>query len=168
MNQPQREFLIKHIERHHKKAIDDLNKTRPRKPSLNNYLIAAVLAGSFKLQSEESIRDFIRALVLSLGPDGALVKGPRRHYDDDDDVANTLTLPAEQLFTLPAEYLSALESYNEAERAWQSQIDQTNEIKDTLILKIQIGSAKVLEKLVEQVDNLADLQLVNTRLLLTE
>lgn len=39
--------------------------------------------------------------------------------------------------------------------------------RDTILLKIQIGSNQVLDKLVTQVDNLADLNIMNSQFLLT-
>ena len=68
MNQTQREFLIKHIERRYTETVREIKERKPVKPSLNNYLVAAVLDGSFQLQEVEVLRAFIREAVLALGP----------------------------------------------------------------------------------------------------
>jgi hypothetical protein len=168
MNQKQREFLIKRIETTAKEMRDRLNAERPRPPSLNNYVIAAILDGSIELQPFESIQRHVKELVLRLGPSDALVNRRRdRWHDEDTAIENEITLDAEQLFILPGRYREALAEYEIARADWERRADEAEAVKETLILKIQIGSDAVLNRLIEQVDNLHDLQVVNSRLLLT-
>jgi undecaprenyl pyrophosphate synthase len=63
--------------------------------------------------------------------------------------------------------VEALTAYQTEREAWEREKAQLEEIMETVKLKLQIGSAKSLEKLIEQADNLADLNIVNTNLLLT-
>lgn len=169
MNQTQRDYLIKQADRTYTKQREALDEQEPTPPSLNNYLVAAVLDGSFQLQPVESVRETIRLKVLKLGPSDALI------HDEDDgwssrrkrNTENAITLPAESLFVVPAAYLDALVIYEAAKEKWEQEKRQLEEIMETVKLKLQIGSAKSLEKLIEQADNLADLNIVNTNLLLT-
>lgn len=69
MNQTQRDYLIKQVEKTYRNEVGRLKKVRPEPPSLNNYLIASVLDGSFQLQDADVIKAHIRSLVLSLGPE---------------------------------------------------------------------------------------------------
>jgi hypothetical protein len=165
MNQTQRDFLIKHITASHDKHTKELRARKPERPSLNNYLIAAILSDQFEFQPEQSIRAYIRNKVLSLGPSDALIKHDRYHDDDED--GKLLTVAANKLLVLPADYLEAMEKYEATLTEWEAEVEKADAIKETLILKIQIGSNEVLKRLIEQADNLADLQLVNNRLLLT-
>lgn len=171
MNQQQRDYLIKQADRTYTKQRDALREQEPTRPSLNNYLVAAVLDGSFQLQPVESVKEIIKQKVLALGPSDALI------HDEDDGYSysrrkhrsteDAITLPAESLFVVPTAYLEALAKYEAAKEAWEREMSQLEEIMETVKLKLQIGSAKSLEKLVEQADNLADLNIVNTNLLLT-
>jgi hypothetical protein len=49
MNQQQRDYLIKQADRTYRKQKDALDEQEPTRPSLNNYLVAAVLDGSFHI-----------------------------------------------------------------------------------------------------------------------
>lgn len=167
MNQNQREFLIKHVEKTYRNQKEELDEATPKEPSLNNYLIAAVLDGSFQLQDVEVMREAIRQTVLNLGPEGSLVGGKGRNRYSDYDVEHQVKLQAESLFVLPDNYLKALAEYETKRAEWDAQRKQLEDYKETIILKIQIGSPQVLAKLIEQVDNLADLNIVNTNLLLS-
>lgn len=169
MNQTQRDYLIKQADRTYRRQSDALEEQEPTRPNLNNYLVAAVLDGSFALQPVDAVRETVRLKVLALGPSDALVDGysygrSRRKVEENE---NTVTLPAEKLFIVPIAYSEALSVYEAAKAAWKREKEQLEEIMETVKLKLQIGSAKSLEKLIEQADNLADLNIVNTNLLLT-
>lgn len=167
MNQNQRDFLIKHVEKTYRNQREKLDESKPSAPSLNNYLIAAILEGSFELQPAERLRETIHQQVLELGADGKLIVDKDRWNRDDDEEDRHVTLCAEDVFVLPHNYQEAREQYERERAKWAAQARQLEEYRDTIILKIQIGSAQVLAKLIEQVDNLADLNIVNTNLLLT-
>lgn len=168
MNQTQRDFLIKQVERTYKRQYGALKESQPSPPSLNNYLVAAILDGSFQLQTTEDIKDAIRTKVLELGPSDALIENDsynyRKHRDDGED---TVALRADVLFVLPDGYTEARAAYDTSLAKWETEMEHLEQYKETIILKIQIGSPQVLAKLIEQVDNLADLNIVNTNLLLT-
>ncbi len=166
MNQDQRKFLITHITKAYDAERKKLKEDEPKEPSLNNYLVAAVLDGSFKLRSTADIRTTIHEMVLELGPEAALIgERRRRHYGDEPDT--TISVEAKRLFILPKGYETALEKYEKEYEIWNKKMEQIEAIKETLILKIQIGSNAVLDRLVEQADNMADLNLMNNRLQLT-
>lgn len=169
MNQQQRDYLIKQADRTYQKQRKALEEQEPTRPNLNNYLVAAVLDGSFQLQPVEAVRETIRVKVLELGPSDALIHNEddyygRRKKPKSDDA---ITLPADKLFVIPTNYLEAFAKYEAASAEWAREKEQLEEIMETVKLKLQIGSSKSLEKLIEQADNLADLNIVNTNLLLT-
>jgi hypothetical protein len=70
------------------------------------------------------------------------------------------------LFIIPESYKKALAEYQSEKDKQQQEIDQLEAQKDTILLKIQIGSNQVLDKLITQVDNLADLNIMNSQFLL--
>jgi hypothetical protein len=71
------------------------------------------------------------------------------------------------LFIIPESYKVALAEYEAYKKDIQDKVEQLEAQKDTILLKIQIGSNQVLDKLVTQVDNLADLNIMNSQFLLT-
>lgn len=173
MNQKQREFLIGEINRTYKRQLDELKAQRGTAPSLNNYIISAIMTGTIKFQPLAMMQAEIKARVLKMGNADILVKeeNSRWRYDNNQDSLETnhyLNINAKYIFVLPPEYVEARKEYEEKEMTINNQIKMLGEYKDTLILKIQIGSDKVLDKLIEQADNLADLNLMNSRLALSE
>jgi hypothetical protein len=134
-------------------------------------MIAAFLDGSVKFNDIEELKKKIRARVLKMGADKQLIESKdRRGYDwDDDDTEapnHIVKLKAEELFVVPEAYLEALKEYENIRNKIQSEIASLGAQHDTVTLKIQVGSTKALDKLVEEVDNLADLSIINSQLTL--
>jgi hypothetical protein len=170
MNQEQRKYLLEQVNRTYQREKRALDDRRPDPPSLNNYLIACVLDGSFQLQEPGDIRAHVRSLVLDLGAAKTFIDTNNYRYNsnkDEDENEQFVSLRADALFVLPENYREAKAAYDEARAAWDKESEQLEEFTETVKLKIQIGSSKALDKLVEQADNLADLNIVNTKLLLT-
>lgn len=170
MNDNQRKFLTERVNQTHKRQEEQLRKDIPIKPSLNNYLVAACLDGSLQLQDVEGLRNKIRESVLKYGKDDRLVEEDSEddyRYRNTTKPKNSVTLRAEDIFVIPEAYLKALKEYQEKKKEIDDKIKILDSQKDTIILKIQIGSNKVLDRLVEQADNLVDLSIVNSQLLLT-
>ena len=71
------------------------------------------------------------------------------------------------LFELPVPYLKAMNDYENKYQDWKRKMTAIKLQAETIVLKIQLGSSTVLDKLVMQVDNMADLNIINTQLLLS-
>jgi len=168
MNQKQRDFLIDQVRKNHRKEEETLNKQRPEEPSLNNYITAAILDGTFKLRPTETIRKTIKERVLKLGKKGSLLGSGRSSWKDDDEDDDVIELKAKDFFELPPGYTEAYDEYTRRRAEFDKKADDLDAMRDTLTLKIQIGSDKVLDQLIEQADNLADLSLMQTSLILKE
>lgn len=173
MNQKQREFLEKHIQKQCAEQLELLNKQRPKKPSLNNYIVAAILDGSFEVQPFEHIRERIRGRALELGAGETLTESSdkwirsRRHRDDDDE-EDEVKLAVDDVLVLPPAYIEARAKYEAELKEWEQKLNQIEAIKTTLLLKVNIGSNETLGKLIAQADNLADLNLINNQLQITD
>lgn len=163
MNQHQRKFLLEAVEKQYKTERDAMREREPTAPSLNNYLIAAVLDGSFVMRSPVAIRDTLRERVQNLGKGEALVQPQSRYSDGEDD---TVTLPATALFELPEGYAKALAKHEEAHKAWSDEMAALEASIGAMRIKVQIGSDKALEALVEQADTLCSMSLTATNRLL--
>jgi hypothetical protein len=166
MNQHQRKFLLEAIEKQYTTEHDALRKRRPKAPSLNNYLIAAVLDGSFVLKDAAHVRSALVERVRDLGKDEALLSNHSRSWRNSDEPAAEISLPAHVLFDLPPGYAASFEAYEPALRQWQSEMDALEAAVGAMRLRVQIGSDKALAALVDQADQLCSLSLTASNQLL--
>lgn len=176
MNQDQRKFLIERVNKTYNKQTEELEQKISKPPSLNNYLVAAFLDDSVKFQSIASLKEKVKGMVLRFGSGDLLVSttenGRRyhrgRYIGTGEEQVNTVEFRAEDIFVVPAAYTTALKEYLSHKEKIEREMKILEAAKDTILLKIQIGSNDVLDRLVTQVDNMADLNIMNTQLLLTD
>jgi hypothetical protein len=171
MNQDQRKYLIEQVEETCKQQIEKLEKQIPDRPSLNNYLIASFLDNSVQFADINLLKKKMRDAVLKMGHHDQLIKKEdeywgrrRKKNDDEDDETEIVAIAAEDLFIIPDAYTKALKEYKIKKEEIERQIDSLRMTEKTIVLKLQIGSASALEKLVMQADNMGDLSLINSRL----
>lgn len=162
MNQDQRKFLIEQVTKTCRAETDKVSAEMPTKPSLNNYLVAACLDDSIQLCDVEGLKKKIRERVLKFGKDELLVKENDEWRRRNSN--NEVTLKAEDLFVIPEAYKKALAEYQAKKAQLDKRIEELEAQKNTIIMKIQIGSNAVLDKLVLQIDSLGDLNLMNSQL----
>jgi len=168
MNQDQRKFLIARVEQTYRDEERKLDEGKPKEPSLNNYLVAAVLDGSVKMRSIEEIGNAVRQRVLRLGNGESLVHEKYSRYSSDNETYHSVSLQANELFIYPDAYLKAKEEYETKKAEIQKKKDALFAQKETLLLKIQIGSNTSLDRLIDSVDNMIDITLMNSKLMLGE
>jgi hypothetical protein len=171
MNQTQRDFLIKKIEKTYNDQVEQINSEEATAPSLNNYLIAAFLNGTIRYKNLDLLKEKLHNRVLKMGIKGVLI-----NEDDEDDWRSTrrrrsserkyMEIDPEDLFEIPQAYLDELELYRAKKRDIAKRLKELEAQKETIIMKLQIGSAKILDKFVEQVDNLIDIETLNRSLLI--
>lgn len=169
MNQDQRKFLIERVSKTFEKQKRQLEESEIEKPSLNNYLVAAFLDNSIQFNDIEKLKVKMRGTVLKFGAADKLVKEYSDRWDNNNAYKNknTCEIIAEDLFIIPESYKEELAKYEAYKKDMQNKIEQLEAHRDTILLKIQIGSNQILDKLITQVDNLADLNIMNNQFLLT-
>ena len=166
MNQTQRKFLLDAIETQYSKERDELKDQKPREPSLNNFLIAAILDKSFKLKSQESIRQAVHDRVLRLGKSNALVGSSR--YADDDDANGNVSLPASVLFETPPPYRALHDEYKRDLEEWNRKMKNLDDSISAMRIKVQLGSDASLGALVDQADKLCSMSLTTSSTLMLQ
>jgi hypothetical protein len=173
MNQDQRKFLTDQVNKTFDKQRDDLKRRIPVKPSLNNHLIAAFLDNSIEFNDMPALKKKMRESVLKMGTGDVLIEHTSRAFHNrtrnkwgEDEEENYCKIPPEDLFIIPQGYIDALRVYEEERDRIGREIAILENNRDTIIMKIQIGSNQVLDKLITQVDNLADLNIMNSQFLL--
>lgn len=162
MNQHQRKFLLEAIEKQYKIEREKLLELEPTEPSLNNYLIASILDGSFKLKPSDEIRESFRDRVKNLGKNESLIESSdsnwrySRNKKDDESIVH---MPAEVIFELPPDYVIALNNYNKDLSSWNDKLSALEASIGAMRIKVQVGSDKSLESLVEQADAICSMSL---------
>lgn len=165
MNQHQRKFLLEEIQKRYKDERNELVSRKPTEPSLNNYLVAAILDGSAVMRPQEELREEIRRRVRDMSKDSALVSNKGRWGTEKAE--DEISLPALLLFQEPPGFVEVRTAYEEALKAWETEMDALEASVDAMRIKIQVGSDKALESLVKQADSLCSMSLTSaSRLLL--
>jgi len=170
VNQDQRNFLIKRVDKTFLKQKDELERSLEKEPpSLNNYLVAAFLDGTIEFNDIENLKVKMKETVLKYGASDKLVKEKRERWENNGAYKNknTCEVITEDLFIIPEAYKKALSEYESSQKIINDKVHLLEAQRDTILLKIQIGSNAVLDKLITQVDNLADLNIMNSQFLLT-
>ncbi len=167
MNQDQRKFLIERVNKTFNIQKGRIEAEYKRdKPSLNNYLVAAFLDNSIQFNDIEKLKTKMRETVLRYGSQDKLVE-EEHNYRNSIEKKYCKLVP-EDLFIIPENYTIALDEYNNFKKEGDAKIEELEAQRDTILLKIQIGSNAVLDKLITQVDNLADLNIMNSQFLLSD
>jgi hypothetical protein len=173
VNKDQRAYLLKEISNAHAAKVKKLKDTIPQKPSLNNHLVAAVIEGSAEMADLGKLKNKIRETVLRMGSSLKLVKteSSKNRYsswdsDDENGDLHLVNLLVEDIFKLPKSYLDALQEWETIKNSIEAEIDALNATMHTITMKVNLGSSEKLQKLVEQVDNMDDINIVNQHLTL--
>jgi hypothetical protein len=167
MNQEQRKFLIARIEKAYKDETAKISEDLPNEPNLNNYLVAAILDNSIQLKPLDEIKKSIREKVLSLGIGDSLTNKPSA-WGRSNESNHEVTLKADIVFIYPKAYLQAYEEFQRKKKEITDKIAKLYAQKETLLLKVNIGSNQTLDRLIDEVDNMIDISLMNNKLMLKE
>lgn len=162
MNQVQRKFLIDRIEKQVKISIEALNNNKPEAPNLNNYLLHRVLSGNFKIKSGAEIKEAIRQKALTAKANQNWMTGERSSYNGYR--AREFKLDVNDLFDVDEEYKTKQNEYREATAKIDEQIRKLSIQGDTLVTRIQLASDKTLDRMINEIDDMGDLSLIDTKI----
>lgn len=161
MNQTQRNFLIKKIEDAVKIRINALESDKEDAPSLNNYLLHDVMAGTFKIRSNEEIKEMIKqkALNSKAGKENWMSNTDGMYSSDRRLCFNPM-----EFFIIPEEFKNRFNSYTARLNKKREEAHKLRLQADGLITRIQLASDKTLQKMINEVDDMGDLSLMDTKL----
>lgn len=158
MNQTQRKFLIDKIEKNVKQQIRILEDSIPEKPSMEVYLLHAVMSDTFDIKSKEEIKELIRQKAKS-------TKDRQKWMGSDWHRTSTqLVFNPRDIFIIPEEYERLFEEWQKKEKEIRDQVYSLRTQADTLVTRIQLASNKTLEKMISEVDDMGDISLMDTKL----
>lgn len=172
MNQEQRRFLISKVEQTYKSQVEELKDQIPQEPTINNHVVGVFLDKSVQILDSKVIKENLIKLVKRMDKDDELVT---QTIDDGyyrrgmgkkiwKDQQFQISIPPEAIMVLPKSYVEEKEEWDKISKDVGDKITALGNQKDLLILKINIGSNQILDKLINQVDSLGDLDLFSNKL----
>lgn len=160
MNTAQRKFLIEKIQSKVKDRIEELRKSLEELPSASNYIFKAVMNDSLELQSPEKIIEAIKKKALNAKEGQNWLSEERMGINKE----NTIRLPLKSLIVYPKDYYAELERVHLHNESINKQIKELKIQLDTIEVRIQLASDKSLQKLINEVDDMGDISLIDTRI----
>jgi hypothetical protein len=160
MNATQRKFLVDKIQTKVKEKIEEVRKGRVEYPSASNYLFKAILNNELKLQDDE--------VTLAALKEKAMKAKEGANWLSDDYMGankeNTVRIPLKSLFILPDDYYKAFQEVKENNERIDAEIKELKSQLDTIEVRIQLASDKTLQKMINEVDDMGDISLLDTKL----
>ncbi len=163
MNTNQRKFLVDKITEKTKIKIKALEDSRPDIVMLNAHMLHKVMSNDFEIQPTEQLRKLIVQKALGVG---------KNKTDRDDWLGNNwgvankknVVFTIEEFFVIPKEYQEMVDDANKQRDAINAQIKELKVQLDTLEVRIMLASDKTLQNLINEVDDMGDLSLVDTKI----
>jgi flagellar biosynthesis component FlhA len=161
MNSKQRQFLVDRIKEKTKKKIDELKKGKLDYPSTSNYIFKAILNGTLELQPKEVILEALKKKALN-AKEGRnwLSEEHRLTYTKE----RTVTLNTEDLIKTPDDLGEETKKVIKHNKEIDAEIETLNAQLETLEVRIQLASNSTLQSLINDVDDMGDLSLVDSKL----
>jgi len=160
MNTVQRKFLIERIQQKVKHKIESLKKGLQQYPSASNYIFKAVLNGKLELQTNEVILDAIKTKALNAKEGENWLSEMRMGYEKEREIK----LLINQLIILPDDYKQEMERVKKYNENIVAEIDLLIIQLETIEVRVQLASDKVLQNLINEVDDMGNLSLMDTKL----
>lgn len=169
MNQTQRNFLVEKVKAETRKTIRDLEEQKQSYPNASTFIFEAVLHGKLKVQPEEHILGVLRERAKGAKTNTDWLSGEsysRLGFSSSDyKTADALVrFKLKDIVELPEEYYRRKEEVKAHNDKIQEQIDAAETYLATLEVRIQLASPKTLQALVNDVDNLGDISLVDSKI----
>lgn len=160
MNSTQRKFLVERIQQKVKDKIEELKKERILFPSASNFIFKSILNGELKLQSDEVTLDALRKKALNSKAGENWLSNDRIGYD----MERTIKMDLSDLIVLPEDYREEVERIKTFNNDIEEKIKLLKLQLDTIEVRVQLASDKTLQNLINEVDDMGNLSLMDTKL----
>lgn len=161
MNAQQRKFLIEKINKETKQKIEELKSKKISYPNANNYLFKSILSDTLKLKSEEHILSVLKARAMDSKDGKDWLTNDNSGWGSRVDVVK---IGIVDLIELPEDFRNKIEEVRLHNDEIQKEIDLLQVQLNSIEMRVQLASDKVLQKLINEVDDMGQLSLVNTTL----
>ena len=163
MTSTQRKYLVDKITERIKANIRILASSKPEGISLNVYMLHRVMSNDFEIKSNEELKKIVLEKALKAGQEKKVREdwlGNAWGMANKNNVGFTL----KEFFVIPQEYLDMVEQR-------QIEVDKINaEISalyvqlETMEVRIMLASDKALQNIVNDVDDLGDIRLIDSKI----
>jgi hypothetical protein len=160
MNQTQRKYLIDKITSRTKQKIEELKKGKLDMPNASNWVFKALLSDNLEIQSQEHILQALKTKALASREGDNWLSGDRGGWD----AQRVVKLNLKDLIVLPEDYYKKMEEAQLHNKEISIQIEILQSQLDTIELRIQLASDKTLQTMINEVDDMGELSLIDTKL----
>lgn len=164
MNTSQRKFLIERIQTKTKERIEELRKSQLEYPSASNFIFKAILNDKLELQSSENILEALKQKALKSKEGTNWLSEERMGFNRE----RTVLLKISELIVLPEDYKKEVERVESFNQKVVAEINLLKVQLDTIEMRVQLASDKTLQRLINEVDDMGDLSLMDTKLKLID
>lgn len=163
MNSTQRKYLVDKITERIKSKIKDLENSKPEAISLNVYMLHRVMSNDFEIKSI----DELKKIVL----EKALKAGQKQTYREDwlgnawgSSTRGNVAFELNEFFVIPQDYLDMIAERKEEIEKIYAQISSLKMQLETMEVRIMLASDKALQNIVNDVDDLGDIRLIDSKI----
>lgn len=160
MNQAQRKFLIDKVKGKNESEIRSLKDNKKEMPSLERFILHEIMSSRVKIRTNEEILQLLTDRVLKMKKSDRLFDSGGRSWDYKE----VITFQAKEFFIVPEKYEEERKQVAQHNREIDDKIAQLQQQEEMLVLRLQLATAKKLEKLISEVDDFGDLSLFDTKL----
>lgn len=163
MNAQQRKFLIETITKKTSEEISRLSRSKPKKPDLRAMILSKLMQGEMIVKSSEELNEFFRKKAFD-----KIEKGLSDNWLSEEDRYGGINethvkIGVSDIFILPPEYLKAVMDYQRECREIDDKISDLQAKLNTLEIRITLASDKTLQTMINEVDDMGDLSLIDTK-----
>lgn len=160
MNTAQRKFLIERIQYKVREKIKELKEEMVEYPSASNYIFKAIMEGKLELQPHEVIIKALKQMALDAKEGKNWLSDKSMGWEKE----RTVCLEIDELIIVPSDYDEERKRVKAHNDKIEAEIDLLKTQLDTIEVRVQLASDKTLQNLINQVDDMGDLSLVDTKL----
>lgn len=160
MNTAQRKFLIERIQQKVRDKISELQNKKMGYPSASNYIFKAALNDELEIQSSDIVLKFLKDKALRAKEGSNWLSDERMGMDKE----TTIKILIEKLVVLPKDYKEQLRAVIDHNKSIDEEISLLKIQLDTIEVRVQLASDKTLQNLINEVDDMGNLSLMDTKL----
>lgn len=160
MNTQQRKYLIDKLNAKCKEQMEELKKQKMEYPSLSNYMYLAIMNDTLKLKPQEVTLKALKEKAMNAKEGSNWLSEDRMGIEK----FTTCKIDINALFEVPQNYVDKVKEVKEHNQALQAQIESIKLQMDSLETRIQLASDKTLQKMINEVDDMGDISLIDTKI----
>jgi hypothetical protein len=164
MNHAQIKYLIDKITEKVKNKIKELESQKKEFPSIEQYMMHEILSNKFEIKSNEELRK----IVIEKAKKGLSSSRPDNFLGDSTSWTssnkNKIILKFEDFFNLSSEYQNAFNDTKIYNNELNEQIRLLQIQSESLETRIMLASDKTLQKMINEVDDMGDISLIDTKI----